>query len=542
MFKNALVSVYNKENIHSFLEPFSKKGMRILSTGGTSIHLKSKGFSVLDVSEQTKFPEVMGNRVKTLHPFIHMCLLAREECPEDLERLKQYALKPIDLLVVNLYPFLEKALHLKARKQADWIDIGGPTLLRAAAKNYFRITVVCDPEDYSWILEKEGRLTEEDRKSLAVKAFSHVALYDSMIADEWRKSLEERAPLSALHSPKKQGETNFLQKKGRGLLKERSWSGVLIKELRYGENPHQRGFWYKKPVGGGLQDVEVLQGKPLSYNNLLDLDSALKVLFSFKEDICSVAVKHNNPCGVSCGSSTKEALLSSLQADPMSVFGGVLALNQVLDETHAECLESVFLECLLAKDFSKKFLDRLKKKKNLRLLRWSSLSEFASSVSPSSSFSHSSQIKSLLGGFLLQGRDQVEDVWNKEWELCGEAPREEIKKDLLMAWKVSAHLKSNAIALVADQTTVGLGMGQVNRVDAVEQAIDRMKRFHPKTQDTVLASDAFFPFPDSIEKAAQGGIRWIIQPGGALRDEEVKKRAQELGVTLVMTKKRHFLH
>lgn len=530
MFKNALVSVFDKENIYPFVEAFSKKGMKILSTGGTSSHLKEKGLSIIDVAEQTKFKEVMGNRIKTLHPFVHMCLLAREDCPEDFELLKHYKLEPIDLLVVNLYPFHKRALGLNEREQADWIDIGGPTLLRAAAKNYFRVTVVCDPKDYQWILEKKGNLTEGERKKLAVKAFSHVSLYDSMIAEEWGRGIKEKTKIQEENEENKEI-----------VWKEKSWGGVLVKELRYGENPHQRGFWYKKPNEEGLQDMEILQGKPLSYNNLLDLDSALKTLFEFQDEICSVAVKHNNPCGVSIGSSVNEALRASLKADPMSVFGGVLVVNEPLDEGQAESLDSVFLECLLAPDFSKNLLNILKKKKNLRILKWPSLHTFVSARRRYGSRSFL-QIKSLLGGFLVQSWDQLDKVWDEKWEVLNEKPSEEIKKDLLMAWKICAHLKSNAIALVADQKTVGLGMGQVNRVDAVDQAIERMKKFHPQIQNAVLASDAFFPFPDSIDKASKGQIRWIIQPGGALRDEEVKKRAEELGINLIFTRKRHFLH
>lgn len=555
MFKNALISVSNKNNIDTFLKPFAEKGMRILSTGGTSSHLRKKGFKVCDVSEQTKFEEVMGNRVKTLHPFIHMCLLARDDFPEDLSLLKKYKLQPIDLLVVNLYPF-HQHLDLEERKQADWIDIGGPTLLRAAAKNYFRITVISDPLDYQWVLEKKGQLTQTDRKKLAIKAFSHISLYDSIIAEEWKKNLVEKKENKTWKKPSSPQNNTASQKKDPPQIsqdsstqqedsldnfwKEISWGGLLMKKLRYGENPHQKAFWYKSPNQIGLQNFEVLQGKALSYNNLLDLDAALKTLFEFKEEICCVGVKHQNPCAVAChASSVSQAVQSALQADPLSIFGGVLALNTELDEKSALLFEHLFLECVLAKSFSRKALYLLQKKKNLRLLKLSSPHSFPS-LSQKNSLSL--QMKNLLGGFLVQTTDQVNSSWSQEWEIFGQPPSKERRQDLLMAWKVCAHLKSNAISLVSDQKTVGLGMGQVNRVDAVDQAIKRMKNFHPKSQNVVLASDAFFPFPDSIERAAQDHIKWIIQPGGSLKDKEVKKKAKELKVNLILTKKRHFLH
>ena len=563
-FKNALISVSNKRGLDTFAKYFSKQGMRILSTGGTGQFLRHQGLEVRDISDLTQFEAVMGNRVKTLHPFIYMSLLARDDNSEDLELLKRYQLQAIDLVIVNLYPFHE-SLHLGEREQVDWIDIGGPTLLRAAAKNYFRITVISNPSDYEWILEKKGDLTQSERKRLAAKAFSHVSSYDSMIAKEWEKSLNKE---NNNHQNKKNitkkfenhqkekieeefKDEKFSNKGGefKGGLKEIAFSGSLIQELRYGENPKQKASWYRFEGQKGLQDAKILQGKALSYNNILDLESALKTLFEFRDKLTCVAVKHNNPCGVASGdggdsdssiSCVPRVIERALKADPMSVFGGVLAINALLEEDSFQVLKSNFLECLIAKDFSKEFLKLMSQSKpNVRLLKWGDedlLSSFSNQSITSQSF------KSLLGGFLVQSLDEVDLKWQNHWDIFGENPDELTKRDLLMAWKISAHLKSNAIALVSKEQTVGLGMGQVNRVDAVEQAINRMKKFHPQAKNVVLASDAFFPFPDSIEKAASEGIRWVIQSGGAKRDEDVKEKTRELKVNMIFTKTRHFLH
>lgn len=504
MFKNALISVSNKQGLIEFLQPLVAKGMKIISTGGTARHLKEAGFQVTDVSEQTGFPEVMDGRVKTLHPRVHMGLLARAQVEGDMELLKSQGLEPIDLLVCNLYPF-EEALdkELTANEQIEYIDVGGPSMLRAAAKNFQRVTVICDPADYSWVGDKsEPTLT--DRQRLAAKVFSHTAAYDAMISKF----------LGANHE-----------------FPQFAVGGSLVQPLRYGENPQQSAAWFRMAGGkSGIQGAEILQGKALSYNNLLDLDAACETLREFSDPAC-VAVKHNNPCGVAVGRNVFEATMRSLKADPVSVFGGILAVNGKIDGDCALKLGEIFLECLVAIEFTPEAIELLSKKKNLRILRWPHMAHASSEL----------KLKSIGGGFLVQTRDQVVG-WSADWEILGEPPSAQVKTDIALAWKVCAHLKSNAIALAAGGATVGLGMGQVNRVDAVEQAISRMRKFHPDSKDVVLASDAFFPFPDSVELAAQAGIRWIIQPGGSVKDDVVKARAKELGVNMILTGTRHFCH
>lgn len=500
MFKNALVSCSNKDGLVAFLRPLQAKGLRIVSTGGTAKVLKDAGLSVVEVMEQTGFPEVMDGRVKTLHPHIHMALLARADVKEDQDTLKKYKIEPFDLVVGNLYPF-------EGNPSVETIDIGGPSFLRAAAKNFSRITVVSDPSDYGWISEKQD-LTLDERRRLASKVFAHTAAYDAMISRFYNE--------------------------GQSLdFRDHCLGGAFVQKLRYGENPQQMATWYRvRGEPHGLHEVQVLQGKELSYNNLLDIEAAVSVVREFRRQQTCVAVKHNNPCGVATAAAPLEALKKAIAADPQSVFGGIVATNFEVDSKMAETLDALFLECVVAPAFSAEAKSICQKKKNLRLLEWPNFQQADEGLT----------YKSLSGGFLVQQRDHVANEWQTGWAVWGEPPSASEQNDLLMAWKVCSHLKSNAIAIVSDGQTVGLGMGQVNRVDAVEHAIGRMKRFHPSVKAAVLASDAFFPFADSIEKIAQAQIRFVIQPGGSLKDEEVKARAKELGVTLILTGKRHFLH
>ena len=503
MFQNALVSVSDKTGLEDFLRPYAEKGMRIVSSGGTAQYLMDRGFEVTKVSEQTQFPEVMGGRVKTLHPNIHMPLLYRSDVEDDKKILKEYGLMPFDLVVVNLYPFasaLEK--KLSAREMVEFIDIGGPTLLRASAKNFTDISVVCDPADYSWINAKE-ELTLDDRKKLSAKVFGHVSSYDSMISSYLL------------------GEENF----GANI------KGTLKEELRYGENPQQKAFWFQKEKLG-LHNAEILQGKALSYNNLLDLDAALKTLFLFDEPTV-ISVKHNNPCGVATAHNIFDALTQSLKADPMSVFGGIIASNQVLDKNCAEELSQLFLECIVAPGLTDEAKEIFQKKKNLRILVWPELFE----AKKSNDF----EFRNVLGGYLVQSKDVVE-VDRAQWKVIGDSPTDEQWRNFIFAWKVCSALKSNAIAVTCGQQSVGLGMGQVNRVDAVKQALERAQQFHPDKKDLYLASDAFFPFADSIELAAKYGVKAIIQPGGSVKDAEVIAAAEKLKIPMVLTGRRHFRH
>lgn len=512
MFKNALVSVSDKTGLVEFLKPLAEQGLRIVSTGGTAQHLKQAGLKVVDVSEQTGFAEVMGGRVKTLHPNVHMALLARET-EEDQKVLAAHQLEPFDLVIVNLYPFEKtliekwKGADLTDKDMIEKIDIGGPSMVRAAAKSFGRISVVTDPRDYPWLAAKE-KVTDEDRRILAAKAFAHVSRYDSLIA----------------------------QYLGSFWGDETSFGGTKVQDLRYGENPQQRSTWYQ--FSGdiqGLHTAEILQGKTLSYNNLLDLDAASFLLQNLSEK-SAVVVKHNNPCGVGAGASLAEALQRALLADPVSAFGGIVALGGQVTALEADLLKNVFLECVVAPSYTPEALEILKTKKNLRVLAWPQI------FTAQRFF----ELKSIAGGFLVQSSDNLK-MGTDGWQFLGEQASPEILKDLIFAEKVAASLKSNAIAIVKNEQSLGLGMGQVNRVDAVAQAIERMHTHHPEmakagADSPILASDAFFPFPDSIEKIAQAGIRWVLQPGGSVKDQDVFQAARDLKVNLVITGRRHFRH
>lgn len=503
MFKNALVSVSNKEGLIEFIKPLAAQGMRVVSTGGSAQHLRENGVKVVDVSEQTEFPEVMGGRVKTLHPIIHMAILARLGNAQDDALLQQYNLQAFDLVVCNLYPFEETLLkNPTAAELIEKIDIGGPTLLRASAKNHERIAVVCDPKDYRYIQSK-NELNLEERRKLAAKVFSHVSGYDALIA----KTL------------------------GASWGSEISFAGRESIELRYGENPHQKAKWYKnKGDNKGLHTAQILQGKPLSYNNLLDLDAAVHLVRQFHNP-AAVAVKHNNPCGAAVDGDFFNALEKCLKSDPVSVFGGIVACNRPIEAKAAELLNTLFLECVVAPSVSEEAKTIFAKKKNLRILIWPEMLNTTEDL----------QIKSIAGGFLVQEADRFE-TRPEEWKYIGEKPNSEVLKDLVFAERVCASLKSNSIALVKNTSTLGLGMGQVNRVDAVEQAIQRLNNHHGSQKDVVMASDAFFPFADSVEKAARAGVKWVIQPGGSIKDEEVFAAAKNLNVNMVITGERHFRH
>ena len=501
MFKNALVTVFDKTGLYECLKPLVEGGMRVVSTGGTAQFLKSRGLPVTMVEEQTGFPEILSGRVKTLHPLIHIPLLARTRKASDQQALEKYHLAPFDLVICNLYPF-DKKTHIQNDEElVEWIDVGGPSLLRAAAKNFQTVTVLSSSEDYGRI--KEG-LSLAGRKRLAAKTFERLSHYDSLVAGQFTGQ-------------------------GRALPR-----GEPVKSLRYGENPGQKAEWYKYFfAGGGLHQAECLQGRELSFNNLLDLEGAVSTLREFNEPCC-VSVKHNNPCGAASGKNIREALVRSLKADPLSVFGGIVAVNQKLDQASAEKIIEIFLEVVIAPDYSREALEILSRKPKLRVLKWPEITSF----SPMNR-----ELREISGGFLLQDRDQTAPQWTENWKIIGEEPGSKIKEDLLFAWKICAHLKSNAIALVRDKQTIGLGMGQVNRVSAVEQALACQKQFHPHINDgIVLASDGFFPFPDSIERAAQGKVRWIIQPGGSIKDKEVVQKARDLDTNMVLTGQRHFRH
>ncbi|MEK6554390.1 MAG: bifunctional phosphoribosylaminoimidazolecarboxamide formyltransferase/IMP cyclohydrolase, partial [Bdellovibrionota bacterium] len=450
-FKNALVSVSDKTGLIEFIKPLAQKGMRVVSTGGTAKFLEENGIKVVQISEQTGFPEVMDGRVKTLHPNVHMALLARKDEADDLAILKKHNLEPFDLVVGNLYPF-------ESKPDIENIDIGGPSFLRSASKSFDRIAVVVDPQDYAKIAAS-AELTLDDRKLLAAKVFAHTSAYDSMIT-AWL-------------------EPDFAKKR------DQSVGGKFQSELRYGENPQQKAVWYRQAgVTQGLHQAKILQGKELSYNNLLDLTAAVQTLRRITTAASSlaansqsgnqssaaacVAVKHNNPCGIAVASSIAEATKLAIEADPVSVFGGILALSQPVDDKSAEILSALFLECVVAPSFTPAAQSIFAKKKNLRLLEWSEM------LKPS----EQALYRQIDGGFLMQTPDDVASKLDSAWTVVGEKPSPEIEKDLIFAWNTVAHLKSNAIAITLNQQTLGLGMGQVNRVDAVQHALDRMTQAH----------------------------------------------------------------
>lgn len=503
MFKRALVSVSDKQNLITFLKPLVEKGMEIVSTGGTAKFLREQGWTVTDISEVTNFPEVLDGRVKTLHPFVHMGLLAKLNNPEHVSTLAEHDVKSFDLVVGNLYPF-EQALKKNAGEEEliENIDIGGPSFLRSASKNFDTIAVVCDPQDYAWIQEKSYQLNREDKKILAAKVFRMISAYDCLIAET----------LDPIHK------------------NPWTFAARLKSQLRYGENSHQSGYWYEA-IGApdGLVKAKVLQGKELSYNNILDLEASFQLCQKFSEP-CVVAVKHNNPCGVAIDRDPTRAVEKALKSDPVSVFGGIVSINVPVTAEIAKTLSTVFLECILAPKFETSALEIFATKKNLRLLEW----DFRR-------YNQEFEFKSVSGGVLVQFVDKKYST-PSEWEIIGQQPDEEMIRTLLFGEKVCAQLKSNAIALVSNGQTLGLGMGQVNRVDAVEHAITRWKSHHPSISNIALISDAFFPFSDSIEKAAQAGIKWILQPGGSIKDDEVKQAALRLGVNLILTGIRHFKH
>lgn len=494
----ALLSVSDKRGLVPFAQGLLEAGFQLLATGGTYRALVEAGLPVTYISDFTGFPEVLEGRVKTLHPKVHAGLLAR---PDQEEELRALGFERIGVLVVNLYPFRETVARGAGFAEAlEQIDIGGPAMLRAAAKNHLAVLPVCDPEDYPRVLQalKEGP-TPEFRRGLAQKAFAHTAAYDAAIA-EWLSG--EKFP------PEK-----FL---------------VLRREspLRYGENPHQEAALYRVlGEGGPLLEAEVLQGKAMSFNNYLDAEAAWNLVSEFPEPAC-VAVKHQNPCGVALGETPLEAYRKAYEADPVSIFGGIVALNRPVDGPTAEAMGEVFLEVVLAPGFTEEALQVFARKKNLRLLKV-----------PFPAEGPYLDLRRIRGGVLLQDADTEDPIAPKV--VTRKAPTEAEWRDLLFAWKVVKHVRSNAIVVAKGGKTLGIGVGQTNRYAAAKHALKSAKE---EARGAVLASDAFFPFDDVVRLAADFGIAAIIQPGGSVRDEDSIRAADELGLSMVFTGVRHFRH
>ena len=513
--KRALLSVSDKTNIIDFGTALHHLGIELISTGGTASALREAGLTVRDISELTSFPEMMQGRLKTLHPLVHGGILNRRDNLEDRNSMADHNIVDIDLVVVNLYPFAQVIQDptITWDVAVENIDIGGPTMLRAAAKNHKFVTVVCDPQDYASIIAKisdEGDIDYSYRQQLAIKTLRHTAYYDAQIAN-WLN----------LHSDSPE------------LFPEQFSLGVLFHQsLRYGENPHQSAAVYRQlqPLKPSLLAAKQLQGKELSYNNYNDANAALELLLEFEQTV-AVAVKHANPCGVAIGDTIAEAFEKCYDADPVSIYGGIIALNREVDVTCAELLAPIFLEVILAPSYSEEALAILAKKKNLRLLELGERQEWQDNGDL--------KLQSIRGGLLVQSPDLPNHdtvAWRNVTDIKA---AENVYDDLLFAWKVVKHVRSNAIVIVKDGRTLGLGIGQVNRVDAVRHAL---RQAGDAAQDAVLASDAFFPFEDSIREAGITGIQAIIQPGGSVRDEESIQAANELKIAMIFTGKRHFRH
>nr|WP_279325976.1 bifunctional phosphoribosylaminoimidazolecarboxamide formyltransferase/IMP cyclohydrolase [Bacillus sp. FJAT-47783] len=509
--KRALVSVSNKENIVPFVKELVQLGIEVISTGGTKKLLEENGVLVTGISEVTGFPEIMNGRVKTLHPSIHGGLLAVRQNEEHMKQLEENNIKPIDLVVVNLYPFKETISKedVTFQEAIENIDIGGPAMLRASAKNHQDVVVIVDPSDYDVVLKElkeQNEVSSSVKKKLAAKVFRHTAAYDALIAEYLTNESGEEDPESV---------TVTFEKK---------------QSLRYGENPHQKATFYQKPIRpkSSLTEAIQLHGKELSYNNIKDADAALQIVKEFKKP-AAVAVKHMNPCGVGTGETLFEAYTRAYEADSTSIFGGIIALNREVDKETAEKMHEIFLEIIIAPSFTQEAIDILTSKKNLRLL----------TIDVNAPSRAEKQLTSVHGGLLVQDEDTFTFEDAQITIPTKREPTEKEWKDLKLAWTVVKHVKSNAIVLAKDEMTVGIGAGQMNRVGAAKIAIEQAGE---KTSGSALASDAFFPMPDTVEAAAKAGVTAIIQPGGSIRDEESIKKADEYGIAMVFTGVRHFKH
>ncbi|RKE03544.1 bifunctional phosphoribosylaminoimidazolecarboxamide formyltransferase/IMP cyclohydrolase [Marinifilum flexuosum] len=509
--KRALISVFDKTNVVEFAKELTEMGWEIISTGGTSAKFKAEGIPVMDVSDLTKFPECFDGRLKTIHPHVEGGILAIRDNEIHQKQMVELGIDPIDIVVCNLYPFKQTVLNPDSSHEdiVENIDIGGPTMLRAAAKNYNFVSVITDPEDYSKVIEElkeSGETSKETKEYLAAKVFEHTAHYDALISGYFNKKLNVKSPkILTLTYEKKQ-------------------------DLRYGENPHQNAAFYTQiqETEGTLTAANKIHGKELSYNNIGDTDGALETLKEFEEPTI-VAAKHANPCGIGSAETLAEAFQKAYDADPVSIFGGIVAANREIDKATAEIMSGIFLEVIVAPSFSDEALEVLTKKKNLRLLELPEIlkSDYTAMKG-----------RTVLGGLLIQDQDQK--LIGEELKVVTKRqPSEKEMEDLMFAWKTVKHAKSNGIALAKDKTTTGVGPGQVSRIWALENAI---RQGAERIQGSVMASDAFFPFSDCVEAAHKAGVTAIIQPGGSIRDEDSIKAADEFGIAMVFTGMRHFKH
>ena len=520
--KNALISVYEKEGIIDLVRGLSSLGVNILSTGGTSRLLSDKGIAVTNISEYTGFPEMLEGRVKTLHPKIHAGILALRNKKSHLAVLKKFGIELIDMVVVNLYPF-EKTASLEGiefDEILEMIDIGGPTMVRAAAKNFRDVVIVVDPADYQPIihdLREQGDIQIEKRFELALKAFQHTSHYDAAIYSYF----------SEIDHTGKPAQKKLFQDFPERLLLQ----FMKTQELRYGENPHQRGAFYReriKNIASVAYSVQ-LQGKELSFNNIMDFDASLSLVTEFTAPAC-VIVKHTNPCGAATGQDLLTAYQSALETDPVSAFGSVIAFNRKLDRRTAEAIASTFIEGIIAPGFYPEALKIFSSKKNLRVLQIGDLKNFRKI---------GFDLRRVNGGILVQDWDAMAENIKKAKVVTKRKPAPDEMEALAFAWKVVKHVKSNAIVFARKDRTVAVGAGQMSRVDSVRLCIQKAQ---VPVKGSVMASDAFFPFRDGVDEAGRAGITAVIQPGGSIRDEEVIKAADEKKIAMLFTGVRHFRH
>lgn len=512
MIKRALLSVSDKDGIIELARGLIDLGVEIISTGGTKTALEEADIKVVSVEEVTGFPECLNGRVKTLHPSIHAAILAKRDNEEHMQHLNDLSIEPIDLLVVNLYPF--KSTILKEgctfEDAIENIDIGGPTMLRAAAKNYKDVAVVIDPRDYNMVLEKiseDGEIDVDTKLSLAKKVFTQTAYYDTLISTYLREQI---------------GDTAFEENLTLAFDKDM--------DLRYGENPHQKAVFYKeiKDLDGTLSNAKQLHGKELSYNNINDTNGAIEILKEYDEEPTIVAVKHSNPCGIATDVTISNAFKKAYDADPVSIYGGIIASNTEIDAQTAKMIHDIFIEVVVAPSYTKEAFEILSAKKNIRILQLDDIMKPYSKL----------DMKRVMGGLLIQESDNTL-LSNDLKVVTKRPPTNEEMKNLIFAWKAVKNTKSNAISIAKNLVLIGNGPGQVNRVGALEIAA---KNAGDRVKGSVMASDAFFPFDDSVKFAAKVGITAIIQPGGSIRDEDSIKACDEAGITMIFTGIRHFKH
>lgn len=509
--KRALVSVSDKTGLVEFVKGLQELGWEIIATGGTQKLLDNNGVKTIGISEVTGFPEICDGRVKTLHPKVHGGILARRDVPEHMQTLKENGIQTIELVCVNLYPFKQTIAKpdVTMEDAIENIDIGGPSMVRSAAKNWRDVNIVCDPADYAQVLDElrtNGWTSDQTRLKLSAKAYTHTAEYDMMISTYMRKQA--------------------------GLNEKLFLEYDLKQPLRYGENPHQSANFYAslEPVPFSLASAKQLQGKELSYNNIQDANAALSVVRDFDEPFC-VALKHMNPCGAAVGKTLMEAWQAAYEADKVSIYGGIVAVNRELTAEVALGMKPIFLEIVLAPSYTPEALEILSAKKNLRVMQ----------VDMTRTDAPVPQYISVCGGMLAQRQDtQVEKI-TADMCVTKVKPTESQLADLEFGWKIVKHIKSNAIAVVRDNHTIGVGAGQTNRVGSAEIALNEAKNAG-FTEGLILASDGFLPFGDTVALAAQYGVTAIVQPGGSIRDEESIQKADELGITMLFTGVRHFKH